>query len=139
MSVKSYRDLIVWQKGIELAKETYRITRRFPDSERFGLAGQVQRAAVSVPSNIAEGQSRRSTREFRQFLYQALGSLAEVDTQLVLARELGYLKPGDSDAAEALVTELRIMTYSLVNRLPERRPPGRLPTTDHRPPTTGRS
>jgi four helix bundle protein len=138
MAVRNYRDFIVWQKGIELAKETYRITERFPAGERFGLTSQVQRAAVSVPSNIAEGQSRRSTGEFRQFLFQALGSLAEVDTQLVIAHELGYLKAGDSDVAEALVEELRKMTYTLVNRLPERRRPGRALSTDHRPPTTGR-
>ena len=136
MSVKSYRDLIVWQKGIELAKEIYGLAKRFPASERFGLTSQVQRAAVSVPSNIAEGQSRRHTGEFRQFLFQALGSLAEVDTQLVLAHELGFLRNGDSVVAEALVEELRKMTYTLINRLPvRRRPPGSL-TTDHRPLTT---
>ncbi len=136
MAIRNYRDLIVWQKGIELAKETYRITMRFPASERFGLVSQVQRAAVSVPSNIAEGQARRSTGEFRQFLFQALGSLAEVDTQLVLAHELGYLKPGDSDVAQALVEELRRMTYTLINRLPARRRAAASLTTDHRPPTT---
>ena len=97
MSIRNYRDLIVWQEGIALAKEIYRVTRTFPASERSGLTSQLQRAAVSVPSNIAEGQSRRNSGEFRQFLFQALGSLAEVDTQLVLAHELGYLKAGDSD------------------------------------------
>jgi four helix bundle protein len=74
MAVKGYEDLIVWQKGIELAKEVYRLVGKFPSSERFGLTSQLQRAAVSVPSNIAEGQARRNSREFRQFLYQALGS-----------------------------------------------------------------
>jgi four helix bundle protein len=139
MAIRNYRDLIVWQKGIELAKEIYRVTRTFPASERFGLTSQLERAAVSVPSNIAEGQSRRNSGEFRQFLFQALGSLAEVDTQLVLAHELGYLKAGASDVAEALVEELRKMTYTLVKRLPERRRPLRALTTDHRPPTTGRA
>jgi four helix bundle protein len=138
MEVRYYRDLIVWRKGIELAKEIYRITRRFPNHERFGLTSQMQRAAVSVPSNIAEGQSRRSTGEFRQFLYQALGSLAEVDTQLILSHELGYLAAGDAEKAEALVKEIRRMTYTLVNRLPGRRAACR-PTTDHRPQTTGGS
>jgi four helix bundle protein len=139
MAIRNYRDLIVWQKAIALAKEIYRVTRIFPVSERFGLTSQLQRAVVSVPSNIAEGQSRRNSGEFRQFLFQALGSLAEVDTQLVLAHELGYLKTGESDVAEALVEELRKMTYTLVNRLPERRRPLRALTTDHRPPTTGRA
>jgi four helix bundle protein len=136
MTVRNYRELIVWQKGIELAKETYRITRRFPAHERFGLSSQMQRAAVSVPSNIAEGQARRSSAEFRQFLYQALGSLAEVDTQIVIANDLGYLGDGESARAEGLVKELRVMTYSLVNRLPARRQTKRALTTDHRPPTT---
>jgi four helix bundle protein len=138
MSIRNYRDLIVWQKGIELAKEIYRIASRFPSSEKFGLTSQIERAAVSVPSNIAEGQSRRNSGEFRQFLYQALGSLAEVDTQLVLAHELGYLRPGDSTQAEGLIKELRAMTYTLVNRLPVRRRPTQSLTTDHRPQTTRR-
>jgi four helix bundle protein len=135
MAIRYYRDLLVWQKGIDLAKEVYKVTRRFPTDERFGLTSQMQRAAVSVSSNIAEGQSRRTTGEFRQFLYQALGSLAEVDTQLVLARELGYLGEGDSEHAQALVKEVRKMIHALVRRLPG---PGRSPlTTVHRPLTTG--
>ncbi len=139
MAVRYYRDLLVWQKGIALAKEIYRITNAFPAIERFGLMSQLQRAAVSVPSNIAEGQSRRNPGEFRQFLFQGLGSLAEVDTQLVLAHELGYIKDVESDVADALVEELRKMLYTLINRLPDRRLPSRRPTTDHRPPTTGRA
>ena len=137
MAVKSYEDLIIWQKGIELAKEIYRLVAVFPSSERFGLTSQLQRAAVSVPSNIAEGQSRRNTGEFRQFLYQALGSLAELDTQLVLARELGYLKTGDSKLAVSLVEEIRRMTYALVNRLPASRRSNRALPSGHRPPATG--
>jgi len=131
MAVRYYRDLLVWQKAIELAKEIYRITRRFPVSGRFGLTSQLRRAAVSVPSNIAEGQARRNSAEFRQYLYQALGSVAEVDTQLVVAHELGYLNVGESETAEAFVQELRRMLYALVNRLPDRRQPIRRLTTDH--------
>jgi four helix bundle protein len=137
MPVKGYEDLIVWQKGIELAKEIYRLTGRFPSSERFGLVRQLQRAAVSVPSNIAEGQSRRSTGEFRQFLYHALGSLAELDTQLILARELGYLKADDSGLAASHIEELRRMTHALVNRLPTNRRSSRDLPTGHRPRATG--
>jgi four helix bundle protein len=136
MAVRYYRDLLIWQKGIELAKEIYRITNRFPPGERFGLMSQLQRAAVSVPSNIAEGQSRRNSREFRQFLYQALGSLAELDTQLVVAKQLGYLQDEASETTDLLVKDLSRMTYALVNRLPDRRRPVSSLTTDHRPPTT---
>jgi four helix bundle protein len=118
MGVKYYRELIVWRKGISLAGEVYRLTKRFPRSETYGLANQVQRAAVSVPSNIAEGQARKHTAEFRQFLYQALGSLAEVDTQLFLAQDLRYLEKTDVADAELLIGELQKMIYSLLGRLP---------------------
>ena len=131
MSVRTYRDLIVWQKAMELAKEVYRIAEHLPVAERFGLASQLRRAAVSVPSNIAEGQARHHSAEFRQFLYQALGSLAELDTQLTLAPELGYLAAGETDQALALIEELRKMAHTLVLRLPERRSLIRALTTDH--------
>jgi len=131
MMVKSYRDLIVWQKGTLLAKEIYRLTKGFPRSERFGLISQIQRAAISVPSNIAEGQSRRHTGEFRQSLYQSLGSLAEVDTQLYLAQELGYIQTSDAAKAEALVVELRRMMHALVSRLPAHRVEHGSLTTGH--------
>jgi len=91
--VRSYRDLIAWQKAIELVTETYRATQRFPDSERFGLTSQLRRAAVSVASNIAEGQGRQFTGEFKQFLGHARGSLLEVETQIFIARNLGYFSP----------------------------------------------
>jgi len=86
-----YRDLIVWRKAIELAKLIYCVTESFPRQEMYGLTAQIRRAAVSVPSNIAEGQGRLSRNEFRQFLGQARGSLLEVETQLVIASELGYI------------------------------------------------
>jgi len=88
--VQGYKDLLVWQKGIQLAKEIYRITQTFPSAEKFGLVSQMRRAAVSIPSNIAEGQARHTTKEFVQFVSHAEGSLAEMDTQLILALELGY-------------------------------------------------
>lgn len=99
MAVRSYQELVVWQKGVLLAKEVYGIARKLPTSERFGLAAKLRRSAVSIPSNIAEGQSRRNPREFRQFLFHALGSLAEIDTQLVLAGDLGYLAGEDTEYA----------------------------------------
>jgi len=87
---KNYRELIVWQDGIKLAKVVYKLAEKFPKHETYALADQIRRAVVSVPSNIAEGQARKAPGDFRRFLHIALGSLAEVDTQLVLAQELIY-------------------------------------------------
>ena len=86
-----YRDLKVWQAAMRLAEESYRLSARFPKHETYGLASQVQRSAVSVPSNIAEGHGRNSRKEFHHFLGIALGSLAELETQLILAQQMGYL------------------------------------------------
>jgi four helix bundle protein len=87
----SYRGLIVWQKSVRLAIRVHDATRSFPGFERFGLATQVRRAAVSVASNVAEGAARRTTRDFLVFLHVARGSLAELNTQLLIAAEVGYL------------------------------------------------
>jgi four helix bundle protein len=89
-STQSYKDLIVWQKGIELAKRIYNLTRTFPREEKFGLTSQMRRAAVSIPSNVAEGQARRTTPEFIQFVSHAEGSAAELDTRIILAVELNF-------------------------------------------------
>lgn len=89
--IKSYNDLIVWQKAIQLVKEIYLATQSFPREEIYGLTSQIRRSAVSVPSNIAEGQARNSTGEFIHFLGIARGSLAELDTQTIIASELGYV------------------------------------------------
>ena len=87
----SYRDLIAWKKAMALVREIYRITAAFPKEEIFGLTSQVRRAAVSIPSNIAEGKGRYSQRDFLHFLMQARGSINEVETQLLIAQDLGYL------------------------------------------------
>ena len=89
---KSYRDLEVWQKAMELVVECYQITKSFPKNEVFGLAGQLQRAAVSVPANIAEGRARQHTKEFLQSLSIAYGSLAELETHIDIAKRLGYIR-----------------------------------------------
>ena len=89
--MRGYRDLVVWQKAMELVTDVYRVTSDFPKHEIYGLTGQIRRAAVSVPSNLAEGHGRTSRREFHQFISQARGSLVEVETQLEIARNLGYL------------------------------------------------
>ena len=90
MVEQRYRSLEIWKRGIELAKTVYEITKNFPHTEVYGLASHLQRAAVSVPSNIAEGSYRKTANDFCQFLSIAAGSLAEVDTQLEIASELGY-------------------------------------------------
>ena len=91
MSINSYRDLKVWQAGLSLTKQVYLLTQKFPKHEIYGLSSQMQRAAVSIPSNIAEGCARDSTQEFLRFIAIALGSLAELETQLILAKELDYI------------------------------------------------
>ena len=89
---RSHKDLILWQKAMALATAVHRLTGTLPRQELFGLSSQLRRAAVSIPSNIAEGTARRSTREFLAFLHIARGSLAELETQLLLAEKIGYLK-----------------------------------------------
>src|ERR1700736_4302743 len=89
---QNYKDLVVWQKGIALAKAIYKLTSRFPSEEKFGIVAQMRRAAVSIPSNIAEGQARHTTGEFIQFISHAEGSVAELNTQLILAVELNLLQ-----------------------------------------------
>jgi four helix bundle protein len=93
---RNFKDLVVWQRAVDLVAEIYVATRDFPRDELYGLTSQVRRAAVSIPSNIAEGQGRLTRGEFRQFLGQAKGSLAEVETQLIIAHRLGYLASPDS-------------------------------------------
>ena len=91
MTINSYEDLIVWQKSIDFVAKIYEITQNLPREETYGLTDQIRRAAVSIPSNIAEGQQRQSTRDFLKFLAIAKGSLGEVKTQLIICRRLGYL------------------------------------------------
>jgi len=119
-AINSYRDLLVWQKGMALAKQVYALTRSFPEEEKFGLISQMRRAAVSVPSNIAEGQARQGRKEFVQFLSHAEGSLAELDTQLALSRELGYGKESDAHQCLRMITELQKMTASLRRKIETR-------------------
>src|ERR1700722_9716372 len=115
--VKSCRDLQVWQRSMEMTVIIYRLTQGFPREEVFGLTSQLRRAAVSIPSNIAEGQARLNTREFRQFLGIARGSNCELQTQLEICRAL---KLGDSsllDHAESLSHEIGKMIYTILGKL----------------------
>jgi four helix bundle protein len=113
----SYRDLIVWQKAIAMVTEVYRSTHCFPREETYGLTSQLRRAAVSVASNIAEGQGRLSRREFRQFLGQARGSLIEMETQVVIAGNLGYLAPETSKLLMDRSGEVSRLLHRLIESL----------------------
>src|SRR5436309_1409960 len=120
-ATQNYKDLIVWQKGIELAKHIYQLTRRFPREEKFGLTSQMRRAAVSVPSNIAEGQARRTTGEFIQFLSHAEGSTAELETQLILAVEIDLCAKEIALPAYRIIDEIRRMLHAIRRKLILRR------------------
>ena len=117
MGVRDYRELIVWQKAMDLVIEVYRLTRGFPREELYGLTNQIRRAAVSIPSNIAEGQARKSTAEFRNFLSFAQGSRAEVETQLAIAMRLNYTTDAEAESAAALLLEIQKMLAVLLKRL----------------------
>jgi four helix bundle protein len=119
-STRSYKDLVVWQKGIALAKLVYQLTKNFPSEEKFGLVAQMRRAAVSIPSNIAEGQARHTTGEFIQFISHAEGSVAELDTQLILSIELKFCRDAGAEPAFELIAELRRMLNVLRRKLAAR-------------------
>jgi four helix bundle protein len=115
--VDSFKDLIMWQKAMDLAAVVHELAARFPKSEIYGLAIQLRRAAVSVPSNIAEGQQRYGDREFIHFLSITLGSLAETETQLLLAVRFQYLTEKDVESAMQLIDECQRMVHSMRNRI----------------------
>ena len=113
----AFRDLLVWQRAIDLTTEIYRLTEEFPKSELYGLSSQVRRAAVSVPSNIAEGSGRGTKREFRQFLLMARGSLCEVHTQLIIAGNLGFAERGRLQCTESIANEVGRMLNRLLQSM----------------------
>jgi four helix bundle protein len=120
MPVNSYQDLVVWQKGVQLAKLVYTLTATFPKHEIYGISSQLQRSAVSIPANIAEGHARSSTKEFLHHLSIARGSLAELETLLALAEQLDYCP---SDAASDILRqceEVSRMLSGLRSRLKQR-------------------
>lgn len=114
MKQKSYRDLIVWQKSIKLVIETYELTNRFPENERFGLISQMRRAAVSIPSNIAEA-SRRRGKDAKQLLLIAFGSGSELETQIEISRRLVETKALDYSKVDNLLEEVMKMLNKMVN------------------------
>src|SRR5579863_8160198 len=115
--VQSYRDLVVWKKSLTLVLDVYRSTQAFPKPETYGLVAQLRRAAVSIPSNIAEGQARLSTAEFKQSLGHARGSLMEVETQILISQELGYLERYQSEQLLGASAEVGRILNGLLNSL----------------------
>ena len=115
---RKHHDLQVWQLGMTLVKDIYTITRLFPDSEKFGLCSQMQRAAVSIPSNISEGAARSGDKEFLHFLSIARGSLCELETQVIICSELGYIQ-NDKEVLE-LINELYAKLCALMTSVKNR-------------------
>src|SRR3989338_1034533 len=113
MKTASFKDLIVWQKSYKLVSEIYKITRNFPKEETYGLSQQIRRAAVSIPSNIAEGYGRQYNKEYKQFLSMAYGSLCELETQYLLALDLSYITKNET--IEGLLIEVGRMLYRMLN------------------------
>jgi four helix bundle protein len=117
MNSKTYRDLVAWQKGIDLCELIYRASASFPRQELYGLTGQIRRAALSVPSNIAEGAGRITNGEFLQAVGYARGSLLEIETQLIVATRLGYLASKDTDTLLERTTEVGKLINGLLRSL----------------------
>ena len=117
--VQHYKDLIVWQKAMDLVCLIYEVTKSFPKDELYGLTSQIRRAVVSVPSNIAEGQARQSTPEFKRFLSIARGSMAEIETQLLIGLRLNYFRESQLHKIMAIHTEISKMLPALMSKLTE--------------------
>jgi len=121
MTIQSYRDLEVWQKAMELVVECYQITKSFPKSEVFALAGQLQRAVVSIPANLAEGKARQHTKEFLQSLSIAYGSLAELETHIQIAERLNYIDKNQVDSLLGKASVIGRMLNGLRRSLEKKR------------------
>jgi len=115
MSIKTHKDLDVWNAAMELVTNIYKLTKSFPKDELYGLTSQMRRSAVSVPSNIAEGAARKSKAEFIQFLYIALGSLSELETQLIISKNLNYSKSINDFLSK--IKNIRKMTFGLIRSI----------------------
>lgn len=115
--IKDFKDLIVWQKAMELVAEVYRLVKKLPKEELYALSDQIRRSAISIPSNIAEGQGRNSTKEFIQFLAIAKGSKSELETQLLLCVIINYLNNSDIETAINLIQEIGMMINALQKSL----------------------
>ncbi|MBI9073441.1 MAG: four helix bundle protein [Melioribacteraceae bacterium] len=115
--LKNHKDLTVWQTSIDFVTDIYKTTKSFPKEELNGLTNQIRRASVSIPSNIAEGAARRSKNEFRQFLYISLGSLAEVETQLIISLNLKYITSEEFNHLNTVIISIRKMLLGLIKSI----------------------
>jgi four helix bundle protein len=115
--IKNFQDLRIWQKGIEVVKDLYLLTKKFPKEELYGLTSQMRRSAVSIPSNVAEGFRRYHNKEYKQFLYIALGSCAELETQIIIANELDYINETVKTEIIEKIKYICRMTVKLINKL----------------------
>lgn len=115
--METYQQLIVWQKSVDLVVEIYTLTRRFPSDERFGLISQMQRSAISIPSNIAEGHGRKSDGDFARFLCIAYGSSSELETQILVSYRLNFISIKEYDEISIKITEIRKMLNKLISTL----------------------
>jgi len=111
----TYKDLIVWQKGIDLVMAVYKLTEKFPKTEIYGLTSQMRRAAISIPSNIAEGRRKNSPNDYRRFLLISFGSGAELETQIIIAKKLNFADFDDYKISEDLLNEIMRMLNKMIN------------------------
>jgi four helix bundle protein len=118
--MQTHKNLKVWQRSISLVTEIYRVTRDFPKEEIYCMVSQLRRAAISIPSNIAEGSARKHTREYIQFLYVSLGSAAEIETQIIISINLGYLISDKAGGIQAELEEIIRMLIGLIKSLSDR-------------------
>lgn len=117
MKIEDFKDLRIWQLGIEVVEDTYKITKTFPAEEHYGLSGQMRRAATSIPSNIAEGFARKNSKEYKQFLYISCGSCAELQTQVEIAYRLKYISSETKEMLLAKMVQWSKMTMTLIKCL----------------------
>jgi four helix bundle protein len=115
--IKNFQDLRIWQIGIEVVKDIYILTKKFPKEELYGLTSQMRRSAISIPSNIAEGFRRYHNKEYKQFLYIALGSCAELETQIIIANELDYINETNKTELIEKIKYICRMTIKLIQKL----------------------
>ena len=118
--METHKDLLVWQKSIAFVTAIYNLTKSFPKEELYCIVSQIRRAAVSIPSNMAEGCARRNTREYIQFLYVSLGSAAELETQLIISSNLGYINENDNQNILKNLEEIIRMITGLIKSLTNR-------------------
>lgn len=115
--IKTHKDLLVWEKSLDLVEQIYKITKQFPKEELYGITNQMRRCAVSIPANIAEGSGRKNKAEFIQFLHIALGSASELETHLIISQRLGFLSINSYDEIMNALNEIIKMTCGLINSL----------------------